>query len=166
MKVTKHVLAVLLFAVSTFGCGHAQMPPTAHGVALSWKAVTTGGQPPYVYVMSRAAATGSTCPTPNLTTPNYAPLNSTSPVSAITYSDTTATGTVCYIVQALDSEIPTPAVSTPSNVAGPFTVPTNPSQPQQLGGSTTWTSLDQPQPALPKATDGVPVVATLRGEVR
>lgn len=162
---TSVVFALALVA----GCSsHAQMPPTVHTVTLNWKATTSGGTAPYTYVMSRIAVTTgtSTCPAPNLNTPNYAALNSSSPASALTYVDTSAASlTVCYIVQALDASTPF-QVSQPSNTAGPFVVPTVPTAPTQLGANVT-ASLDKPQPPLPKPSqDSAPIqVGSLRGRV-
>jgi hypothetical protein len=153
--------AVMAFAV---GC-HAQVPPTTHTVALTWTAPTSGGTPPYSYIMSRITLTTgtSTCPAVNVTTPNYGPLNSSSPVTPTSYTDTTATGTVCYTVQTEDS---VKAIGNPSNTAGPFVLPTNPSQPVTLGGAVT---ADLQQPALPKPSEGPDapkVVAKLEGRIR
>lgn len=156
--------AVVALAV---GC-HAQMPPTLHSATLTWQATTSGGTAPYKYVMSSIAIPNGSiaCPLPNVLLPNYAPLNSASPVAALTFTDTSATGkTVCYTVQAVDSLA---AVSLPSTAAGPFAVPTAPAAPQQLGGNVT-AKLDQVQPPLAKPSEGPDaprVVAKLEGRIR
>lgn len=140
---------LLVLAVTAFGC-HAQVPPTTHNVTLNWGATTTGGTPPYTYIMSRISLTAGTptCPPVNLSTPNYTPLNSASPVTPTNYIDTTATGTVCYTVQAEDS---VKSVGGASNTAGPLVTLTNPNAPVTLGGDVT---ADVKQPALPKPSMG------------
>lgn len=164
-------LLLLSIAILATGCAHSQMPPTTHSVALTWGATTSGGTGPYVYVMSRISlATGTAvCPAVIYSAPdvpgNYAPLNSAAPVTAVAYDDTTATGTVCYAVQAQDS---LKAYGGASNTAGPFVMPTNPGAPVTLGGAVT-AELDQPQPALPTPAtgpDAPKVVARLEGHIR
>lgn len=161
----KMLVAVAVVVVGfAVGC-HAQVPPTTHTVALTWTAPTGGGTPPYSYIMSRITLpTGATaCPAANMTTPNYAPLNSSSPVTPTSYTDTTATGTVCYVVQTQDS---VKAIGNPSNTAGPLVMPTNPNAPVTLGGSVT---ADLQQPALPKPTEGPDApktVAKLEARIR
>lgn len=160
----KRLIASLALTLGwiSIGC-HAQMPVTTHTVALTWTATSSGGTAPYVYIMSRITlSTGtSTCPAVNYATPNYTPLNSSSPVTATSYTDTTATGTVCFIVQAQDS---VKAISNASNTAGPLVLPTNPTSPVTLGGAVT---ADLQQPALPKpSADAPPVVAKLEGRIR
>jgi hypothetical protein len=160
----------LLFGVLAVGCGHAQLPPTQHTVVLNWGATTSGGTSPYKYVMSRytlVSADNGKCPVVNTATPNYGPLNSASPVASLTYTDTSASGlTVCYTVQAVDSATPQ-ATSGPSNVAGPFTVPTVPGTPVTLGGALT-SSLDIKQPPLstPLEGSGPVLMGKLTGRVR
>lgn len=163
--------ALSLLAFAAVGC-HAQVTPTVHNVTLNWKAVTSGGTPPYAYIMSSISVpTGtSTCPAPVLasgsTPATYTPLNSASPTSALTYVDSAASGTECYIVQAQDSATP-PNISGASNTAGPFVVPTNPAAPQSLAGSAA-TTAHVAQPALPPPAKGEkapPVVAKLEGHV-
>lgn len=163
MPITIIALAMAFVA----GCSHAQMPPTVHTVSLTWKATTTGGIGPYTYVASKitvaAGATG--CPTPTIPTPNYAPINSASPISGLALVDSSATGsTACYIVQAIDS---VQAISQPSNIVGPLVVPTAPAAPQQLGGNIT-ADAHVPQPPLAKPSEGPDapaVVAKLQGRV-
>jgi hypothetical protein len=166
----KRIVASLALTLGwlSIGCGHAQVTPTTHSVAMTWGATTSGGTAPYSYIMSRITlqAGASTCPAANTTAPNYTPLNSSAPVSSLSYTDTAASGlTVCYIVQAQDSA---KAVGNPSNTAGPYVVPTIPGTPVTLGGSVT-ASLDMPQPALPKpsaGSDAPSVVAKLEGRLR
>ena len=157
-------LFALALAAGALTACHAQLPPTTHSVALTWTAPTSpacNAAAPCTYVISRATGT-STCPAVNLTTPNYAPLNSSSPVSALTFTDTAAAGlTVCYIAQTLQGG----AVSQPSNTAGPFVVPASPGAPSTPNG----TVADMVQPALPVPTQGQDApktVAKLEGRVR
>jgi hypothetical protein len=156
------MLVALFAVVACAGCAHSQVPPTTHTVALTWTAPTSGGTPPYAYIMSRVTLTTGTsaCPAVNYTTPNYTPLNSATPVSATNYTDTTASGTVCFVVQAQDS---LKAVGNASNTAGPLVMPTNPSAPVTLGGVVTG---DLKQPALPlPSEDAPPVVAKLEAHI-
>ncbi len=160
----KRLLSLATLSVLAVGC-HAQVPVTTHTVALTWTAPTSGGTAPYTYIMSRITlATGTaSCPAVNLTMPNYAPLNSSSPVSSTSYTDTTATGTVCFVVQAEDA---VKSVGGASNTAGPFVLPTNPSAPVTLGGAVT---ADLKQPALPLPSEGADapaVVAMLQGHIQ
>ena len=128
MKTALKILVLLLFAV---GC-RAQVPPTGHTVTLTWTVPSPSGawagcgsgQPSCAYVVSRAAASGSSCP--STTGSNYTPLNQTTPAVGTSYVDFTATGqTVCYIAQTVQGS----AVSQPSAPAGPLTVPGNPLAP-------------------------------------
>lgn len=137
-------ILVALTAVMAFaGCAHSQMPPTTHSVALTW---TAPGSPactpanPCTYVVSRF--TGNTCAAVNLTTPNYTPLNSSSPTSLTNFTDTGASGlSVCYIAQTLQGS----GVSLPSNIVGPFVVPASPGAPTAPNGVVA----DMKQPLLP-----------------
>lgn len=162
-------LLLLSVVVLAAGCAHSQMPPTTHSVALTWGATTSGGTGPYVYVMSRVsvAAGTSACPAVTYATPdvpgNYAPLNSASPVTPASYTDTTATGTVCYVVQAQDS---VKAYGLASNAAGPFVLPTDPSAPVTLGGAVTADLVEPPLPAPAEGPDAPKVVAKLEGHIR
>jgi hypothetical protein len=154
------LFAIALAAGALTAC-HAQLPPTTHSVSLTWTAPTSPAcntASPCTYVISRA--TGTTCPAVNLITPNYTPLNSSSPVSALSYTDTAAAGlTVCYIAQTLQGG----AVSQPSNTAGPFVVPASPGAPSTPNG----TVADMVQPALPEPSADAPaVVAKLEGHVK
>lgn len=137
--------AAFVMAITVFGC-HAQVPPTNHTVTLTWTAPTTGcsSGTPCSYVLSRATiAAGGTCPTTSGT--SYTPLNQSSPSTSTTYSDTTASGlVVCYIAQTEQGT----AVSVPSNVAGPFTVPANPVAPALSGNE----AKAEPQLPLPVPT--------------
>ena len=87
----RFLTSLVLSALALAGC-HAQVPPTpAQAVYLTWTVPAAGngwagcgtGQPACTYVVSRAvlAAGVATCPVPNVTTPNYAPLNSASPAT-------------------------------------------------------------------------------------
>lgn len=127
-------LFIILFAVLVgVGC-HAQVPPTNHIVTLTWTAppsnpnwagCTTSA--PCAYILSRISlnAGTTTCPAPNLTTPNYTPLNQSTPTSALTYTDNSAAGlTACYIVQTQQGT----AISAPSNTTL-VVVPANPLAP-------------------------------------
>jgi hypothetical protein len=160
-------LALLLPLFLAIGC-HAQVSPTAHSVALTW-ASPTGGTPPYSYVMSRVTvATGTkTCPTPayasGSTPATYAPLNSADPVSALAYTDSTASGTECYTVQAEDS---VQSIGGFSNTAGPFVLPTNPAAPQSLSGAPATAHVEQPALPLPGDSKGPAVIAKLEGQIR
>jgi opacity protein-like surface antigen len=159
----KMLVALTAVAALAVGC-HAQVPPTTHTVALTWTATSSGGTPPYSYIMSRISLTTGTsaCPAVNYATPNYTPLNSSAPTSGTAYTDSAAQGTVCYVVQAQDSA---KTVGNASNTAGPLVVPGNPAAPVTLGGSVT-AALQQP--ALPKPSGGAdapPVVAKLEGKV-
>jgi hypothetical protein len=119
------------------GCGHAQVTPTNHQVALSWSAPAASGtwagcttSAPCTYIISRLNVTGTTCPAANVSTLNYTPLNTSSPATTTSYNDTSASGlTACYIAQTEQGT----AVSGPSNVAGPFVVPANPLAPSLTG---------------------------------
>jgi hypothetical protein len=113
-----------LLTILALGCGHAQLPPTSHNVALSWTAPVAGGgwqgctsYAPCTYVLSRATVSGASCPA--TTGANYTPLNQNAPVSGLSYTDNNVAGlNVCYIAQTLQGS----AVSQPSNVVGPFQV--------------------------------------------
>jgi hypothetical protein len=142
MKTLKHLLigaSFLFLGWLSVGCGHAQVTPTNHRVSLSWTAAAATGSwagcttaSPCTYVASRITlASGTTsCPAPNVTTPNYTPLNPSTAVSTTTFNDTAASGlTACYIVQTEQGS----AVSGPSNTAGPLVVPANPLAPSITG---------------------------------
>lgn len=132
----------LIFLAFSVGCGHAQVRPTAFQVDLTWTAPAASGgwagcttAVPCVYVASRITiASGvTTCPAANVATPNYTPLNTSSPAAGTSYVDAGATGlTVCYLVQTEQGS----AVSGPSNVAGPFAVPASPLAPSLSGNQT------------------------------
>lgn len=133
---TKFLLS-FAFGFTLMGC-HAQVKPTTHTVTESWKApaatstwtgCTTAA--PCTYILSRITADSSgSCPAIDLTNLNYTPLNQSSPTSALTYTDTTASGlTVCYIVQTSQGG----ALSQPSNIDGPKVVPGVPIAPTLSG---------------------------------
>jgi hypothetical protein len=163
-------LLFLLPFLSLTAC-HAQVPPTTHSVNLTWTApIASGGWTgcgtpnTCTYVVSRLtlAAGKTACDPVNLTTPNYTPLNSSSPVSATSFTDTGAVGTTaCYIAQTEQGG----AVSQPSNTAGPLTVPASPGAPSTPNG----TVADLIQPPVPKPNEGSnapSVVASLHGEIK
>lgn len=136
-------LLASLFLFASIGCAHSQVKPTAFQVDLTFTApVASGswlgcgtGQPTCAYVASRITLPSgtTTCPAANVSTPNYVPLNSATPVSTLSYVDTTATGlTVAYIVQTEQAG----AVSLPSNCAGPFVLPASPLAPSLTGNQT------------------------------
>ncbi|MFL6427886.1 MAG: hypothetical protein ACJ71S_06550 [Acidobacteriaceae bacterium] len=180
-------LLVALFG----GCAHAQVPPTAHNVALAWSAPVVPTNPPAgtwktpcsvtdpcTYIVSRTTVASGTCPTPNLTTPNYTPLNSSTPVAALGYTDTTAAGlNACYTVQTSQDG----NVGAASNTAGPFFVSggVNPLAPT-LNGTSAKLELPKPTAGYPgspvmvyyttgtlkDALKDAPAVAVLTGRVR
>ena len=125
------ILALALIA----GCAHSQVPPTVHSVTITITAPVTGA----TYVISRA--TGASCPATTGTA--YTPLNQSAPISGTSYVDSAASGSVCYIAQTVQGG----AVSGPSNVAGPFVVPANPTAPVITGQSA---KNDMPEPTLAK----------------
>lgn len=126
----KKFALALLFAAAAVGCkSGAQVPPTSHTVTIT--ITPPSGATGLSYVVSRAVG-AATCPTPNVTTPNYTPLNQSNPMSGTTFVDSGVAGqTVCYIAQSVVGG----AVSQPSNTAGPFAVPANPTAPS-IGGQT------------------------------
>ena len=118
--------ALILALALTAGCAHSQVPPTVHSVTIT--ITPPSGASGAAYVISRA--TGSTCP--GTTGASYTPLNQSAPTTGTSYVDTTAAGlSVCYIAQTVQGG----AVSAPSNVAGPFVVPANPTAPSINGQS-------------------------------
>lgn len=127
----KKIAIVLVCAFATVGATcHGQVPPTSHTVTLTITPPANSSS--YTYVISRAEVSGASCPAPNVQTPNYTPLNASNPISGTSYVDAGAAGTtVCYIAQSVVGG----AVSVPSNTAGPFTVPANPTAPG-IGGGT------------------------------
>lgn len=158
--------ATMFFAALALSAGaltacHAQVPPTTHSVALTYQAPvpvsggiwqtpcgTATGESPCTYILSRiAVAAGATgCPVPSGTI-TYTPLNSSSPATGLTYTDSSATGAVCYIAQAVQLG----TIGGPSNTAGPLTVPANPGAPTM--GNGTVTKLDKPQAPMPPSSD-------------
>jgi hypothetical protein len=106
---------------------------TAPAVSGSWTGCTTAA--PCTFVASRISlASGTpTCPAANVVTPNYSPLNASTPSTGTAFVDSATSGlTVCYIVQTEQGS----AVSNPSNVAGPFVVPASPLAPSLSGNQT------------------------------
>ena len=100
----------------------------------------------YTYVFSRATATGTTCPVPS--TGTYTMLNDSGATSSPTYTDPAADGLkVCYVAQSKDTSTTPPSYSSPSNVAGPFTVPLNPLAPS-LTATPTVNSVELVKPDL------------------
>ena len=158
----------LLLGWLSTGCAHGQVTPTNHQVALTWTAPAASGSwagctssAPCTYVISRLTVTAGTtsCAAPNISTPNYSPLNASTPVSNTSYNDTGAAGlTVCYIAQTEQGS----AVSQPSNVAGPFVVGANPGSPVVNG---TESKLSAPAVA-PSGDAGAPVLTARLVPVR
>lgn len=156
----KKLLLLLPFLALT-AC-HAQVPPTTHSVDLAWHAPvpvsggiwqtacgTAAGQSPCTYILSRASVTSGTGPCPPVSTSgtaNYIPLNSGSPATGLAYTDTTATGVVCYIAQTVQLATTGGA----SNIVQ-ATVPANPGAPT-LGNGTV-ARLDRPQAPMPSPAD-------------
>jgi hypothetical protein len=107
-------------------------PPTPSTVVLNWTAPAncTG----CTYVVSAVTVTTTTCPVPNVTTPNYTPINPATPLTATTVTETPNPNTsVCYIAQTKQNGL----VSQPSNTAGPFVIGTGtqpPAAPSSLTG--------------------------------
>jgi len=117
---------ILALALATVGCAHSQVPPTVHSVTIT--ITPPAGVSGATYVISRA--TGSTCPSSAAT--NYTPLNQSAPATGTSFVDAGVAGlSVCYIAQTVQGG----AVSGPSNVAGPFVVPANPTAPSINGQS-------------------------------
>lgn len=176
----KKILA-LVSVIMTTGCVHlpAQMSSPNKVVQLSWTAPAldpinlpnwTGCGTPSTcqYVVSRAPASGNTCPA--ITGTAYTPLNSSSPVSATTYTDSTSGGgKFCWIVQTVQLQSGTQTVSDPSNSTGPLQVPGKPGPPTSNSGAIASNELAPiiPLPPVTKELDakmGTPVmlVATLK----
>lgn len=112
---------------------------------------------PFLALTACHAQVPPTTHTVNTATPNYTPLNSSSPTSALTFTDTGAAGlSVCYIAQTEQGG----AVSQPSNVAGPFVVPASPGAPSTPNG----TVADMVQPSLPPTgnTPGPVLTASIK----
>lgn len=152
-------LAIAILALSTVGC-HGQITPTPQkNVSLSWTAPADPActaAAPCTYVVSRAALTSgaTSCPAVNYTVANYTPLNSSSPVSAVAYTDTAASGlTACFVVQTLQAG----QVSLASNAAGPLFVPPTPGAPSISGAVA-----ENQEPALPMPTVGVAPILTAK----
>lgn len=113
------------FLIIAAGC-HAQVPPASTStVNLSWTAPAASGgwagcttAAPCTYAIYRATfATASACPAST----NTAYTEVTNPAarpSGTTFTDATASGTVCYIGETVQGA----ANSGPSNTAGPATV--------------------------------------------
>ena len=147
-------LAAAIVFVSA-GC-HGQVPPSpAPTVTITWTAPSTcssGSSCAYVASRCTVVAPATTCP-------SYTPLNSTAPVSALTFTDTTPpTGvSVLYVVQTVQGGL-TGVASGPSNGGTPLPVPIYPGTP----GSPNATQNAMLAPPL--ITDRQPeVMADLRG---
>lgn len=131
----KHIWIAALLIVAV-GC-HAQVPPASvETVVLTWNAPVANsnwlgcgtGQPTCTYAIYRA--TGSTCPVSTSTAWTEV-TNPASRPTALTWTDTTATGAVCYIAETVQSGLN----SGPSNTVS-LTVPAVPTAPA-LGTPTT-----------------------------
>lgn len=165
---TLFVTCVILGWMSV-GCSQAQVAPTSYEVSLTWTAPSASGTwggcttaSPCTYAISRIVLTAGTtsCPAANTTTPNYTPLDSSTPTSGTTYVDTGVSGeTVCYIAQTEQGT----AVSNPSNTAGPFAVPASPLAPSLAGTQTVAT--EKPLPA-PSGDSQAPVLSAKLTPVR
>ena len=136
--------AILALALASVGCAHSGgqiLTPTVHSVTIT---ITPPSQAAYTYAVARAELTsGTQCPL--ATTTAYTDLNPTSRLTGTIYVDKSAAGTTaCYYVMALDSS---GGISAPSNVAGPFVVPANPTAPVINGQSA---KNDMPEPTLAK----------------
>jgi hypothetical protein len=123
----KRIFLLTAAMLALAGC-HAvsQVPPSAPPTAsITWTAPAANGGAAYTYVVSRATATGTTCPVTTGTA--YTPLNQTTPTTALNYTDSTVTSgsSYCYIAQTLQSGL----VSAPSSPSAVLTVPTVPGPP-------------------------------------
>lgn len=88
----KNTIAAMILAAGVIGCAHGQVPPN-----------------PTVYLCP--ATTGTA----------YTPLNQSSPVTTLSYTDATPpAGQQCYVAQSVAGS----QVSVPSNTAGPLNVTT------------------------------------------
>lgn len=138
----KRLVLTALLCILPIAHIHAQITPTSYKVAASWTApVAANGwagcttAAPCTYVVSRATLAAGTTACPATTGTAYTPLNASSPVSATSYDDLTASGLlVCYIEQteqtaAAGCSTAAPCVSQPSNAAGPLAVPATPGAP-------------------------------------
>lgn len=182
MKTFKHILigaTYLFLGWLSIGCAHAQVPLVPHSVVLTYQAPvvvsggtwqtpcgTATGDAPCTYVLSRitAGTLSGGCPVPGSSI-TYAPLNSSSPATGLSYTDSSVTpGAIyCYLAQTVQNGVPSVA----SNLAGPFQIPANPGAPT-LGNGTVSELQQVPQPALPAATnsDAPTTVAKLEGHIR
>lgn len=166
------IAALALLAFPIYGC--AQLKPTTYVVDLSWT-VPTGGADPcgtgtsacgYVISVAAVPVGTTTCPTPNLTTPNYTPLNAASPATGTSFRDTSSGGqTVCYIAQTVQgSNLASPTgVSQPSNTVGPLVVPGTPTAPTLGTPSTTTAML---KPLIPRNGSQLAALRPVRLRVR
>lgn len=133
----KSLFALAFVALAlTAGChSSAQVPPSpAPSVALAWTApAACTASAPCVYAISRAAATGSTCPA---TTGSTYALVGTSASQATTFNDSAAPQgtTVCYIAQTQQG---TPILTSQPSSAFLIAVPSLPASPSVLGGTST-----------------------------
>lgn len=153
-------LSILIIATA-IGC-RAQIPPTSHSVTLTWTGPCTSGQTASQcgYVISSAIITGSSCPSSSGT--NYTPIQSqSSPLTTTTFVDLSVAGkTVCYVAQTVAGS----AVTQPSNIAGPFTVPANPTAPV-LSGTLASNETHEKQ-LSPHAETQIARVENMHGAVR
>jgi len=152
MKRTFMILASALLLTVSAGC-QVPTPTPGYNVVWTWTAPGTSGtfscsgSQPCTYIVSAETITGTTCdPT---TSSNYKQLNASSPVAALTYTQTNTTGTtVCAVVTTVWQG----ANSQPSVASAPVTSPAVPLAPSAPSGNSTVAALDKP--ALPS---GVPV---------
>jgi hypothetical protein len=165
MHMKKACLFPLILATAALGC-HAQVPPTTYSVSLTWTAPAASGswagcgtgQPACSYVLSRASVASGTTACPATTGSNYTPLNQSAPATGTSYSDASATGSVCYVAQTVQSG----AYSQPSSPSNVIVVPGLPSAPGIPGGTATETQAQMETPATPLLS-GKPTSLSLAG---
>lgn len=149
------ILAIIATLAMAAGC-NAQHAITQNAVDLT-VIPPPGATSTYVYVFSRVTVTGSSCPVPS--TGTYTLLNDSGATASPTYTDPGATGLkVCYVAQSKDTSVSPPLYSSPSNTAGPYTVPQNPLAPS-LTATPAVNSVGLVKPALGPAPTETPVKA-------
>jgi hypothetical protein len=152
----------LVAAALTAGChSSAQVPPSpAPSVALSWTApAACTASAPCVFAISRAAASGSTCPATTGTT--YA-LVGTSASQATTFTDSAPTQgtTVCYIAQTQQG---IPVLTSQPSSTFLIAVPSLPASPSVLGGTSTASLAPETLQPMPEPTVAQNEPLKLRG---
>ena len=155
MKFKFSVLLSLCFLLAS-AC-HGQVPPPTAGynIVWTWTAPTATGtwsgcstSLPCSYILSAETITGTTCdPT---TSANYKQLNSASPATTTTYTQTGTTGTtVCAVVTTVWNG----ENSQPSTASAPVTSPAVPLAPGAPSGNSTVAKADKPQAPIPVADE-------------